>query len=80
MGEVNATDIKNQFGEFLDLTRDEAIGIRKSGKLTAVMMSADEYATFSGWKMRTGWRGPKRLKTGGSGSGMKKRCGFWLSG
>ena len=29
MREVNATDMKNQFGEFLDLTRDEAIGIRK---------------------------------------------------
>jgi len=43
MREVNATDMKNQFGEFLDLTRDEAIGIRKSGKLTAVMVSAEEY-------------------------------------
>ena len=43
MREVNATDFKNQFAEFLDLTKDEAIGIRKSGKLTAVMVSAEEY-------------------------------------
>jgi prevent-host-death family protein len=44
MREVNATDLKSQFGEFLDLARDEPVGIRKSGKLTAVMLSADEYA------------------------------------
>jgi len=43
MREVNATDMKNQFGEFLDLARDEPVGIRKSGKLTAVMVSAEEY-------------------------------------
>jgi antitoxin Phd len=43
MREVNATDLKNQFGEFLDLARDEPVGIRKSGKLTAVMLSAEEY-------------------------------------
>lgn len=43
MREVNATDMKNQFGEFLDLARDEPVGIRRSGKLTAVMMAADEY-------------------------------------
>ncbi len=46
MREVNATDMKNQFGEFLDLSRDEPIGIRKSGKLTAVMVSAEEYEHF----------------------------------
>lgn len=43
MREVNATDLKHQLGEFLDLARDEPVGIRKSGKLTAVMLSADEY-------------------------------------
>jgi antitoxin Phd len=43
MREVNATDLKNQFGEFLDLARAEPVGIRKSGKLTAVMVSAEEY-------------------------------------
>jgi prevent-host-death family protein len=43
MREVNATEIKNQFGEFLDLAKDEPIGIRKSGKLTTVLMSAVEY-------------------------------------
>ena len=43
MREVNATDMKNQFGEFLDLARDEPVGIRRSGKLTAVMVSADQF-------------------------------------
>jgi prevent-host-death family protein len=43
MREVSATEMKSQFGEFLDLARDEPVGIRKSGKLTAVMVSADEY-------------------------------------
>lgn len=43
MREVNATDMKNQFGEFLDLARDEPLGIRKSGKLMAVIVSADEF-------------------------------------
>jgi prevent-host-death family protein len=46
MREVNATDVKNQFGEFLDLAREEPIGIRKSGKLTAVMLSADQFDHF----------------------------------
>lgn len=46
MREVNATDIKNQFGEFLGLARDEPIGIRKSGKLTAVMVSAEQFDHF----------------------------------
>jgi prevent-host-death family protein len=46
MREVNATDVKNRFGEFLDLAREEPIGIRKSGKLTAVMLSADQFDHF----------------------------------
>jgi len=46
MREVNATDMKNQFGEFLDLARNEPIGIRKSGKLTAVVISAEEYEHY----------------------------------
>ena len=46
MREVNATDLKNQFGEFLNLAQDEPVGIRKSGKLTAVMVSVEEYAHF----------------------------------
>ena len=46
MREVNATDVKNQFGEFLDIARDEPVGIRKSGKLTVVMVSADDFDHF----------------------------------
>jgi prevent-host-death family protein len=43
MREVTATDIKNHFGEFLDLAREEPVGIRKSGKVSVVMVPVEEY-------------------------------------
>jgi prevent-host-death family protein len=43
MREINATDFKSQFGEFVELAKEEPVGIRKSGKLTAVMVSAEEF-------------------------------------
>ena len=43
MRQVNSTDFKNHLGEFLDLARDEALMVRKSGKPLAVVMSAEEY-------------------------------------
>jgi PHD/YefM family antitoxin component YafN of YafNO toxin-antitoxin module len=48
MREVNATEIKSQFGEFLNLAQAEPIGIRKSGKLTSVLLSATEYEYLQG--------------------------------
>ena len=48
MREVNATVVKSQFGEFLNLSKDEPIGIRKSGRLTNVLLSAVEYEYLQG--------------------------------
>jgi len=46
MRNVNATDLKSHFGEFLDLAREEPIGIRKSGKSVAVMLSGEEFEYY----------------------------------
>ena len=43
MRQINSTDFKNHFGEFLDLAKDEPITIGKSGKAIAVVMSVEEY-------------------------------------
>jgi prevent-host-death family protein len=43
MREVTATDIRNHFEEFLDIAREEPVGIRKLGKLCVVMMPAATY-------------------------------------
>jgi len=57
MRQINSTDFKNHFGEFLDLAKDEPITIGKSGKPVAVVMSAAEYEHLQGlddayWKAR----------------------------
>jgi len=43
MRQVNATDFKNHFGEFLDMAREEAVMVSRSGKPLAVMLSVEEY-------------------------------------
>lgn len=43
MRQVNATDFKNHFGEFLDLARNEPIAVNKLGKPVAVLVSAEEF-------------------------------------
>jgi prevent-host-death family protein len=43
MREVNSTEFKNHFGEFLDLAHDEPIAVSKSGKPIAVVLSAEEF-------------------------------------
>jgi prevent-host-death family protein len=43
MRQVNATDFKNHFGEFLDMAKDEALMVNKSGKPMAVVLSLEEY-------------------------------------
>jgi prevent-host-death family protein len=43
MRQVNATDMKQHFGEFLDLVRDGSIEIRKTGKTAAYLVSPEEY-------------------------------------
>lgn len=43
MRQVNSTDFKNHFGEFLDLARDEPVAVNKSGKPVAVLVSTEEF-------------------------------------
>jgi prevent-host-death family protein len=43
MKEVNSTEFKKQFGEWLSLSRDEPIAVSRSGKAVAVLLSAGEY-------------------------------------
>lgn len=57
MRQINSTDFKNHFGEFLDLAKEEPITIGKSGKPVAVMMSIEEYEELQGledayWRAR----------------------------
>jgi prevent-host-death family protein len=46
MREANASEVKNHFGEYLDLVRDEAVRIQRSGKPAAIMISPEEYEHF----------------------------------
>ena len=78
MRKVNCCRLKHQFGEFLDIARDEPVGIRKSGKLTAVMLSADEYEHLQRLEDAVaGSHATKRQNIRGSGLVMKKQCSFW---
>lgn len=43
MTTVNATEIKNRFGEYLDLAYEETVEITRSGRPVAVMMSVKRY-------------------------------------
>jgi prevent-host-death family protein len=44
---ANATDIKNRFGEYLDLARDEPVEVRKTGRPVAVLLAWKEYERLS---------------------------------
>jgi len=43
MKTVNATDIKNHFGEYLDNARLEPVAVNRNGRNVAVLLGADEY-------------------------------------
>ncbi len=43
MKSASATDVKNKFGEYLELARTEAIEVRKTGRPVAVLLAWDEY-------------------------------------
>lgn len=43
MRQINATDFKNHFGEFLDMARDEPVQVRRTGRPVAVLISWEEY-------------------------------------
>jgi antitoxin Phd len=43
MRQINSSEFKNRFGEFLDLAMGEPVLVNRSGKAVAVLVSADEY-------------------------------------
>lgn len=43
MAEMTATDAKNRFGELLDMARTEPVAIQKNGRVTAYVVSAEEF-------------------------------------
>ena len=51
---VNATEFKNSFGKYLDLSETTPIFIRKSGREKSVVISKDMYDKLEDnyWKMK----------------------------
>ena len=47
MKTVNATDVKNHFGEYLDAARQEPLAVSRNGRNVAVLLSAEEYERLS---------------------------------
>ena len=43
MQTVSATDIKNHFGEYLEIARDHPVQVNKTGRPVAVLMSWQDY-------------------------------------
>lgn len=43
MRQVNSTDFKTNFGEFVDLARDEPIEVLRGSKPVGVFLSREEY-------------------------------------
>lgn len=64
MRQVNSTDFKNHFGEFVDLVRDEPIEVLRGTKAVGVFISRDEFEhlqaiedAYWGASVRPPWRG-----------------------
>ena len=54
---VNATDVKNRFGEYLDTAMAEPLAVNRNGRSVAVLMSWTEYERLNAiedawWAMR----------------------------
>ena len=43
MAEMTATDAKNRFGELLEMARREPVAIQKNGRVTAYLVSAEQF-------------------------------------
>jgi PHD/YefM family antitoxin component YafN of YafNO toxin-antitoxin module len=43
MRQVNSTDFKTHFGEFVDIVRDEPIEVLRGSKRVGIFLSPDEY-------------------------------------
>jgi prevent-host-death family protein len=44
---ANASDVKNRFGEYLDIARLEPVAVNRNGRNIAVLLSAEEYERLS---------------------------------
>ena len=72
MKTVNATDVKNHFGEYLDATMSEPLAVTRNGRNVAVLMSWSQYERLNEiedtwWAMRAmaaekkgGYLGPEK--------------------
>lgn len=47
MQTVSATDIKNRFGEYIEISRDGPVQVNRTGRPVAVLMSWKEYERIS---------------------------------
>jgi prevent-host-death family protein len=47
MKTATATDVKNRFGRYLEISLTQPVVIKKTGKPVAVMISIDEYETLT---------------------------------
>ena len=48
MRQVNSTDFKGHFGEFIDLVRDEPIEVRRGNRPVGIFLSPQEYEYLAG--------------------------------
>lgn len=46
MRQVNSTDFKTRFGDFVDLVRDEPIEVLRGNKPVGIFLSPEEYEHF----------------------------------
>ena len=64
MRQVNSTDFKTNFGDFVDLARDQPIQVLRGSKPVGVFMSPEEYDHLQRledayWAARAGGRGTR---------------------
>jgi antitoxin Phd len=54
---VTATEIKNSFGKYLDVSQREPVLIEKSGRSVAVLLSREDYESLQSASLKAGWGG-----------------------
>jgi antitoxin Phd len=54
---VTATEIKNSFGKYLDVSQREPVLIERSGRSVAVLLSREDYETLQSASLKEGWGG-----------------------
>ena len=66
MLQVNSTDFKTNFGDFVDRAREQPIEVLRGSKPVGIFLSPDEYAHLQRledayWAARQGCRGTRRV-------------------